>query len=155
MLRLFIMRHGPAEAGEPPMRDFNRALTESGRTRTEAVARELIRRGEVPDRILSSPLVRAQQTAGIVARALKPSPPNRTRDELAPAATALALVEQLAATPGQGVDRGVLLVGHAPDVSELVEALTGRRAGSFAPAVIVALELSDGRARERFVIRPD
>src|SRR5215207_5369 len=61
------MRHGPAEDSSPTGRDGDRALTPDGRERTRAVARALIAENEAPLTIVSSPLVRALQTAEIVA----------------------------------------------------------------------------------------
>lgn len=61
------MRHGPAEDHAASGRDFDRALTASGRERVRDVARALVEGGEAPLVILTSPLVRALQTAEIVA----------------------------------------------------------------------------------------
>src|SRR5271155_3406021 len=67
IVRLYIMRHGPAEDHAASGRDFDRALTASGRERVRDVARALVEGGEAPLVILTSPLVRALQTAEIVA----------------------------------------------------------------------------------------
>src|SRR6185436_9376094 len=108
-MRLYVMRHGPAEGSSPSGRDFDRALSENGRAETARVARELERRGERIDRILSSPLVRAVQTAEIVRSALGGK--LEIRDELAPSESAPDIVRDL---PTEGAER-VLIVGHAPD----------------------------------------
>lgn len=68
-MELLLLRHGIAE--EPGIRfpvDFDRPLTAEGRTRMELEAKTISRLW-LPDMILSSPLVRARQTAEIVARA--------------------------------------------------------------------------------------
>src|ERR1051325_10335897 len=92
-MRLYIMRHGPAEDAAPSGRDFDRSLSESGRARTTAVARELERRDERPVRILSSPLRRAVQTADIVAGVLGGSV--EVRSELAPSEAAPDILSEL------------------------------------------------------------
>ncbi|MBN9165380.1 MAG: histidine phosphatase family protein, partial [Myxococcales bacterium] len=66
-MKLYVMRHGPAEDNAPTGRDEDRALTPAGRERTRAVARALLAADEAPLTIIASPLVRALQTAEIVA----------------------------------------------------------------------------------------
>ncbi|HEX7668878.1 MAG TPA: phosphohistidine phosphatase SixA [Polyangiaceae bacterium] len=149
-MRLFIMRHGPAEEESSSGRDFDRQLSASGRRRTTAAAGELRRRGEEPELILSSPLVRAVQTAGLVA-AVFGGARTDVRDELAPSEDAFALVQELLLGPAASV----LVVSHAPDVSILAERLlaeSGRRVGAFSPATIAAIELAGGRATSLFTL---
>lgn len=151
MLRLYIMRHGPAENSAPSGRDGDRPLSEAGRARTMAVARELERRGQRPQRIFSSPLVRARQTADIVAGVFGCA--IDVRDELAPSESAPDIVRQVEST---SLER-LLLVGHAPDVSILTAELIGKRgsAPGFEPAMVVAIDIAaDRTSTEAFVIRP-
>jgi phosphohistidine phosphatase len=149
-MRLYIMRHGPAEDSAPSGRDYDRPLSEAGRARTTAVARELERLGERPQRIFSSPLVRARQTADIVARVLGCA--IEIRDELAPSEAAPDILREV---NGPSLER-ILLVGHAPDVSILTAELIGRRGQppGFEPAMIVAIDIAADRTTESFVIRP-
>jgi phosphohistidine phosphatase len=150
-MRLYIMRHGPAEESSPSGRDYDRPLSEPGRTRTNAVAHELARRGERPQKIFSSPLVRARQTADIVARVLGIAV--EIRDELAPSEAAPDVVREIT---DAALER-VVLVGHAPDVSILVAELIGTHghAPGFEPAMVVAIDVAPGASsKEAFVIRP-
>lgn len=148
------MRHGPAEGSAPSGRDFDRALSEAGRHITSSVARELLRRGEIPGRIFSSPLLRAVQTGEIVAAALGGSV--EVLETLAPTEAA----PDLAGALHSGSAERVLVVGHAPDVSFLVSSLVGRPPGGFEPAMVVAVDVAPTGLREvatgveRFVIRP-
>ncbi|MBX3234135.1 MAG: histidine phosphatase family protein [Labilithrix sp.] len=134
-MKLYVMRHGPAEDSSPTGRDGDRALTPDGRNRTRAVAKALVGESEVPLSILSSPLVRALQTAEIVAAETDLA--QRVRDakgtggstgaveirrEMAPGGDALGLVRELART---GRKRA-MVVGHEPDLSMLVSQLVGR-----------------------------
>ncbi|MFL5962901.1 MAG: SixA phosphatase family protein [Gaiellaceae bacterium] len=127
-MRLFLVRHAEAAPGEP---DELRPLTAAGR----AVARELGERlaGEHPDAVISSPLLRACETAELVARAVGLTP--ETDERLAPGATAEGLRAAAA-------DRGdtVVAVGHQPDCSAIVFALTGREL-KFAPGAVQELRL--------------
>jgi phosphohistidine phosphatase len=138
-VRLYIMRHGPAEDRAASGKDFDRALTAPGRERVRDVARALREGGEEPHAIVSSPLVRALQTAEIVAAAVKLADRGgvvETRRELAPEGDALGLVKQLVAA---GAKR-VMLVGHEPDLADLAAHLGGRdfRAG-LQKAMVVGL----------------
>ncbi len=134
-MKLFIMRHGPAEDVSPSGRDGDRALTPEGRERTRAVARALIAEGEAPLTIISSPLVRALQTAEIVAAITDLE--QRVRDakdgggatgaveirrEMAPGGDALGLVHELV----RSGRKRAMVVGHEPDLSMLVSALVHR-----------------------------
>ncbi|MEI7894874.1 MAG: histidine phosphatase family protein, partial [Myxococcales bacterium] len=65
-MKLYVMRHGPAEDTAPSGRDGDRTLTVSGRSRTDGVVSALIEKGEAPHAVLTSPLVRTVQTAEIV-----------------------------------------------------------------------------------------
>lgn len=134
-MKLYVMRHGPAEDDSPTGRDGDRALTIEGRDRTRAVARALVAEGEAPLSIISSPLVRALQTAEIVAavsdlekrvREAKDAggAPGAVeiRREMAPGGDALGLVLELARI---GRKRA-MVVGHEPDLSMLVARLVGR-----------------------------
>lgn len=130
------MRHGPAEDTSATGRDGDRALTPDGRERTRSVARALVAADEAPLTIISSPLVRALQTAEIVAAVTDVE--KRVRDvkdaggapgaveirrEMAPGGDALGLVMELA---NSGRKR-VMVVGHEPDVSMLVAQLANRQ----------------------------
>lgn len=135
-MRPYVMRHGPSEGDSPTGRDVDRRLTAAGAASVEAVAKQLGSRGEVVSRVISSPLVRAVQTAEIVRRTLGLGGEPEIREELAPSGGALRLVHELAAS-----EVSSLIVGHAPDVSELVAMLTEERARSFSAGTIVVMEL--------------
>ena len=120
-MKLYIMRHGPAEDRAASGRDADRALTASGRDRVRDVARALADKDEAPRSIVSSPLVRAMQTAEIVHAACKLDDAIASRRELAVGGRAVTLVEELVAA---GKKR-TMLVGHEPDLSDVVAELTG------------------------------
>jgi phosphohistidine phosphatase SixA len=127
-VRLFVVRHAEAAPGDP---DELRPLTGAGR----ATARELgARFADVGvDAVLTSPLLRARETADAIGRAagIDPLPDER----LAPGATVESVRE---AANGKGA--AVVAVGHQPDCGEIVLALTGREE-RFPPGGVVEVEL--------------
>ncbi len=127
-MRLFVVRHAEAAPGDP---DELRPLTEAGRAAARALGEQLA--GQELDVVLASPLLRARETAEAIARAagLAAEPDER----LAPGADAESVREAIA---GRGETVGT--VGHQPDCSEIVLALTGERV-SFAPAAVHEVEL--------------
>ena len=111
-MRLFLVRHAHAISGEP---DELRPLSERGRDEARALAEQL--HAEAPDVVVTSPLLRARETAAAIASATRAE--LRIDDRLAPGATA---EDVLAITGGDTV----VVVGHQPDCSEIALALSGR-----------------------------
>jgi phosphohistidine phosphatase len=145
------MRHGPAEDDAHSGHDGDRALTASGRERCHHVARTLAKIDEVPARIISSPLVRAMQTAEIVAHVADVKGQIDARRELAPGGNHLRLVHELSEA---GAAR-VMVVGHEPDLSTLVDRLLGKQMPeAMGKGMVVALKLSKDHAELRFILEP-
>jgi phosphohistidine phosphatase SixA len=127
-MRLFLVRHAEAAPGEP---DELRTLTDAGRAVARAVGEQL--RSEHPDAVVSSPLLRARETAEAIARASGLVP--EVDDRLAPGADG-DIVRAVIAGRGEKV----VVVGHQPDCSEAIFMLTGR-VEQFAPGELRAVEL--------------
>ncbi len=127
-MRLFVVRHAEAAPGEP---DELRPLTDAGRAAARALAARLAR--ENVELVLASPLLRARETAGEIARTARA--PLEVDDRLAPGATPDSI---RAAVSGRG--ETVVAVGHQPDCGEVVLAFTGRLE-RFEPAAFVEVEL--------------
>ena len=119
-MRITFFRHGIAEdrGGKP---DAERALTEEGVKKTRRAAKGLAKVADQPDAILTSPKTRAVQTADLVAEAFGAK--HATLDALGSADTD-AILHAL----GERGESELLLVGHEPDFSELVERLCFGRA---------------------------
>jgi phosphohistidine phosphatase len=154
-MKLYVMRHGPAEDHAESGVDGDRPLSAAGRERVRAVARMLTEVNEQPVLVVTSPLVRAVQTAEIVALMTKVGEREGTvevRRQIAPGGDAAALAHRLVA---EGKKR-VMFVGHEPDLSGLVSALLGSFGRAFDKAMVVGLHLStdSGRGRLRFVLDP-
>ena len=131
-VRLVIVRHAEAASGEP---DELRPLTSEGRDAARALGQRLADEGLEPDAVLTSPLLRARETARELARpaGLEPEPDER----LAPGATAEAV---RAAAEERG--ETVIVVGHQPDCSRIAAALAGGEEPAFPPGGMLAIELS-------------
>lgn len=148
----FVMRHGPAEDESFSGHDFDRALSAQGRERVLNVAREIFAKKKTPCIILSSPLVRALQTAELVARYCELSEPIRVRREIAPGGDLRALLFEVIRSGQQRV----MLVGHEPSLSELVAGVLSEGfAGSFEKSMIVGLRTLEGTPIQRdFILNP-
>jgi phosphohistidine phosphatase len=129
-MRVYLCRHAHAAPGDP---DELRELSADGLEQARALGEALAGRAEAPALVLSSPLLRAQQTAAEIGRAT--GAPVRVDEALAPGATAEALAHALVDEQGP-----VATVGHQPDCSEIALALIGRDPG-FPVAGMAELEL--------------
>ena len=154
-MKLYVMRHGPAEDHSDSGADGDRALTAPGRDRVRAVAKALYDQGEAPAHIVTSPLVRAVQTAEIVALVTKLFDRDGTvevRRAIAPGGDGVKLAQGFALE----ARRRVMFVGHEPDLSALVSQLVGAFGRSFDKAMVVGVHVPDDgtRPRLRFVLDP-
>lgn len=129
MTRVYVVRHAEAAPGEP---DELRPLTAAGRDQAFALAAELA--AARPDAVISSPLLRARETAAPIAEAAGLTV--ETDDRLAPGADAEAVRAIV-------LERGpvVVVVGHQPDCSEVVAELGGPADAPFPPGGVHALDL--------------
>lgn len=117
-MRLYFLRHGIAE--EFASSDFDRELTNRGRRRLANAAKVIKRLGICPAVIYTSPRLRSLQTAEIVAEQLDFGV---TVSEAVNFGFNLSDVRSL--TRGLAYDDEVMFVGHNPDMSDLVNELTG------------------------------
>ena len=162
MVELLLLRHGIAEERCPERVDGERALTAVGRSRTRAVAERLVQLGLGCDQLVTSPLVRARQTAeiavgaGLVAEG-SPSLSLRVDAALAPGGDPLPLVAefQRAASAHKGLLR-LALVGHEPDLGALAAQLIGAPEGAIAlkKAGIALLLLGPGLGQLKLLMAP-
>jgi len=148
-----FLRHAEAEPSET--NDFGRRLTEKGRLQAQKVALFCERNQFIPDLLISSPVVRARQTADIVAEVLKC--PVKEGPWLACGmshARCVAELDKLAE------HRCVLLTGHEPDFSDSLAYLLGMPNSSslrIRKASLTVLEYSpheSPRGQLQFLITP-
>jgi phosphohistidine phosphatase len=128
---LFLVRHGHAEQGDP---DELRPLSERGREEARATAAQLAGHPTPPAVVLTSPLLRARQTAEQIAQAAGVE--LQVDDRLAPGLTAEVLLTTLDRKDGP-----VAVVGHQPDFSEVAFELTGADPG-FPTGGVAEVELA-------------
>jgi phosphohistidine phosphatase len=154
VIELCLLRH--AHAGDSMTwegDDELRPLTDKGRRQAERLGRLLAAAGLVPDVVLASPLLRARETAEIVAEAL--GVVARLEPQLGEMVD-LAMVEQILDDAGN--PRRPLLVGHDPDFSALVSELVGApiamRKGSLA-RIDAERPLEPGGGELRWLVPPD
>lgn len=130
-MRLLLVRHAEAAPGEP---DDLRTLTSHGRWQAKELGQRFAKHGIHPNAVLSSPLLRARQTADAIAggAGVVAEPDER----LAPGATA---DDVRAAVAGRG--ETVVVVGHQPDCGQIAAAISGGDAPPFPAAGVCELEL--------------
>ncbi len=129
-MNLFILRHGLAvEPGTHRLSsDSERALTPKGRKKVGEVARAMKALELSFDLILTSPYVRAKQTAGIVAKELHALKVLDLADELKPGGSMEKLIERV--REAEGSPESVLVVGHEPYLSSLISLLVFGETGA-------------------------
>jgi phosphohistidine phosphatase len=120
---ILLIRHGEAVEDPPGLGDAGRWLTKKGRKVTRKVARWLGKsRKRTPATIWTSPLVRALQTAEILAAETGYRGEVRACSQLSPGHDPGDLLKLLAAEPIEGP---IALVGHEPALSLIAHALLG------------------------------
>jgi phosphohistidine phosphatase len=118
--RLVVLRHAPAEHRDPRRwrNDDKRPLRSDGRKEFREAARALGHLLSTRGHVAVSPLTRALETAEILGEAWAPARRPVLWEELRPTASALKLLERVAATSGPRGD--YVVVGHEPQLSRLV-----------------------------------
>ena len=120
---LYLVRHAiAADRGSEWPDDNKRPLTERGISRFKDGVKGLRRLDVALDEIFTSPLLRAKQTAELLASGLEGKPSIKVLDALAPGHTPSAVMTQLARVARR---RRIALVGHEPDLGELAAHLIG------------------------------
>jgi phosphohistidine phosphatase len=155
-LVLWFVRH--ADAGDPAKwtgDDADRPLSSKGRRQSKRLGRFLKELDIDPDAVLTSPKLRASETARLVGRSigLHPSVDDRLSVDFG---------EKDLAAVVAGLDpniRGLMLVGHDPDFSDLVSWLVGSgiemQKGALARIDVPDRSLKKGRGSLRWLLPPD
>jgi len=152
-MELIFLRHGDAEDVGPDGSDFARGLTARGELESERVARFILASGLAPGQVVSSPLVRARQTAervGAVFGGLEPQVDDRLKSG--------ARVADIEGIVADNPTQRLLLVGHEPDFSQAISALIGggridmKKSGA---ACVTLSVVQAGAGRLQWLVRPD
>jgi phosphohistidine phosphatase len=137
-MKLHVIRHAEAVESSPTTPDEYRYLTCRGRTRFRRVAETLKKCGIDPDIIISSPLVRAVQTAEIIAENLRFSGELLIVPFLGDGFSFSLLRDYIELKGGV---RELVLVGHEPDLGRLVGELLNKSACTVKKGGVVTLNL--------------
>jgi phosphohistidine phosphatase len=127
-MKLVLIRHADAAPGDP---DELRALTPEGHEQARRLGEQLRSDGVRPDAVLSSPLLRARQTASDLGFGAP-----EAVELLAPGAGEAEVRDAIA---GRG--ETVVVVAHQPDCSRVAAALSGGPEPAFPPAGVQIIEL--------------
>lgn len=125
MLRLTLVRHAKTEPAVAGQEDWDRSLEARGQRDAPEMARRLKEEHGKPDRILTSPAVRAITTANIMARVLGVTATKIGQDErlyLAAPRTMLTVIHE----SGDNA-KHLMLVGHNPGITEFADKICGER----------------------------
>jgi len=126
-MEIYVVRHGIAIDREDPKcpPDPERYLTEQGIEKTSRVAAAVAALSGAPDSLLSSPYVRAMQTAEIFAKALDyPKQKIRRTDLLLPGAEPTLFFRELAKDKHTST---LFVFGHAPQLDDLIAIALGSK----------------------------
>ena len=154
-MTLYILRHGIAEEAAPGGDDRARRLTARGRAKLRAAAEGMKAFGIRFDVLLTSPLVRARETAAIVSEVYGKSPVPR---ELAALASGVSPGETVRALKPYARSHAVMIVGHEPGLSGVAALLlTGSPDGvrlALKKGGLIALDVGGGNATLRSLLSP-
>ena len=122
-MRVYLLRHAiAAERGSAAYVDDDRPLTEEGKDKMSKAAKGLASLVDNIDVILSSPLIRAHDTARIAARALRAENKVQICKELAAGGSLKNLMTYLSKFRSLN---SIMLVGHQPDLGFIASLLLG------------------------------
>ena len=158
MIALHLLRH--AHAGDPAKwrgDDADRPLSDRGVHQAELLARLLTHAEEAPDLFITSPKVRARQTAEILGKALKVKVAVDPR--LSGIMLELGTVTDIVLAAGHDAVRPCL-VGHEPSLSDLLMLATGAatlpmRKGALARVDFPGAEALPGRGVLQYLVPPE
>jgi phosphohistidine phosphatase len=148
--QLWLLRHGDAEP-HGARDDASRKLTEKGEAQARAAGAALASLGLEFESVLTSPRVRARETARLACESF-----GSFESDVEPVETlsgGFSREDALEALAGRSPDARVLLVGHEPDFSQLVHDLTGGRA-DVKKGGIAALKVARGAGELLLLLRP-
>jgi phosphohistidine phosphatase len=120
---LYLVRHAKSSWGEPELADIDRPLNKRGGRNCQEMGGRMKKRGWVPELILSSPANRAITTARCIARQIDYPKADIVVDENIYCSGAGVLCDILQQLDERYTE--VMLVGHNPDMTELVNRLCG------------------------------
>jgi phosphohistidine phosphatase len=160
MKTLYVMRHAKSSWGEPELADFDRPLIEKGEMRTKKIVDFLLKKEVNIDMILSSPAVRALETAKIIARGLKLPEENLRFDKSIYEAETSQLHDLFLDLPA--FVNHLMIIGHNPTVTYFSNEFMEKKIDSMPTSAIVCInfdtddwtQITPGNAKLKFLIYP-
>jgi len=126
-MNLYIIRHAIAvDEGTPEYQDNERPLTDKGRKKMRQIAKGMRNLGVDLDLILSSPYVRAKETAEVLAEVFKIKSDIAFSDNLIPMGDPDVLIAEI--NEKHGTSNTIALVGHEPQLTALMSMLVADNA---------------------------
>lgn len=151
-MELYLFRHGIAEDGKAGSSDSERQLTDEGKKKAAEVAKLARKSGAEPSLIMTSPYIRARQTARIAADEMSYEGQIVTIESLVPHGTPNAVWSDI--RDYSGVE-SVLLAGHEPLMSRLVAFFLNAPSlrVEMKKAAMVRIDLESARTNPHGVLR--
>lgn len=146
--QLWLLRHGDAEP-HGARDDASRNLTEKGEAQARAAGAALASLGLEFDSVLTSPRVRARETARLACESFA----SLDAESVNALSGGFAREDALEVLAGRDPDARVLLVGHEPDFSQLLHDLTGGRA-DVKKGGVAAVKVARGAGELLLLLRP-
>jgi phosphohistidine phosphatase len=145
---IYVLRHAIADDAKPGESDSARALTSEGRKKLSAVLDRAGKAGVSPSIILTSPYVRARQTARMAAQAFEREDSVIETSALVPSGSPELVWDEITEYRSE---QQVMVVGHEPLLSELVKFLLNSPALriDMRKAALVAISLESLRGAPR------
>ena len=135
---LYLVRHAKSSWDDPSLSDIDRPLSNRGRRNAPDMGRRLQAQGHRPECVIASPARRAQMTARLVIRELGLDAAEIITD---PELYFRGTGAMLAALEGveDGI-RSVMMVGHNPTMTHLLNTLCGTRVGNMVTCAIAIVD---------------
>ena len=160
MKTLYVMRHAKSAWGEPGQDDFDRPLLEKGKKRTKTVIDFLLKKEVKLDMILSSPAVRALETAKIMAHGLNLPDDHLRLEKSIYAAEADRLTDLFYDLPS--FVNKLMIIGHNPGVTNFINEYIRKKIDPIPTSGIACItfdtdewtEIAASNAKMKFVIFP-
>ncbi len=152
---LYLIRHAHAADGALYGDDYERPLTAEGRRAAQAVGAALQAQKTTFEIIVSSPLVRAVETAELLACQLGFAGGLTISRALTPDSDVESILQNVVAP--HRASKSLALVGHQPSMGQLVGSLVGRSGASLQKGAVVCVDfdVDSQRAKLRWVITPE
>jgi phosphohistidine phosphatase len=151
-MELYLLRHGIAESGGAGRPDAGRKLTEAGQVKLRAVLARARAAKAAPSLILSSPYLRAVETAQLAAEVLGYQGTILSTDTLLPSSSPQAVWRELRS---HGDEKAILLAGHEPLLSESASYLLGtsRVVVEMKKGALLRIDIEDLSGAPRGIVR--